>query len=188
MDAVILSVFFRREWLYGETEAETSRIIAEVMEGLEGEREGESGHFPGEDAWFCLADRRCSDGESVAKSSLRVAANRRTGYGALVWFADKRFPRSGGIYDSVWVSDNPEPPDFDPSVVSDPGYPLFHDPASTLPIPVVREAVEEFCRAGTGERPESIGWIAGEMNGQRSDRSPIVDFVEDPVLDWDSLR
>ncbi|MFJ8746515.1 Imm1 family immunity protein [Embleya sp. NPDC127516] len=86
------------------------------------------------------------------------------------------------------MSDNPEPPDLDPRVVSDPCYPLFHDPSSALPIPRIRAALEEFCRAGTGERPECIDWVVGGMNGQRFDRPPIAEFVEDPEIDWDSLR
>ncbi|MGW0086117.1 Imm1 family immunity protein [Streptomyces sp. NPDC003393] len=184
---MILSVSFRGEWHHAETEEERTRIIDEVMSGLRGEEESESRYFPGEDAWFCLADGPCGDEGAVPASNVRVAVNRRTGYGALVWFADQRFPRAGGVWDSVWVSDNSEVPDVDPRVVSDPGYPLFHDPASTLPIARVRAAVEEFVRIDTGERPECVGWVSGGVNGQRDDRPPMVDFVEDPDIDWGSL-
>ncbi|MFE2568150.1 Imm1 family immunity protein [Streptomyces mirabilis] len=93
-------------------------------------------------------------------------------------------PGWGEVYESVWISDNPQPPCFDPRVVSDPGYPLFHDPASALPLERVRAALEEFCRAGTGERPECISWAPGDANGQRLDRAPMVEQVEDPVIDW----
>ncbi|WP_376777802.1 Imm1 family immunity protein [Kibdelosporangium persicum] len=158
------------------------------MDGLRGEEESAGFYSPGDDAWFCLADRPNNGVDPVEASNLRVAVNSRCGYGALVWFTSDKFPRKGGIYDSVWISNNPEPLDFDPRVVSDPGYPLFHDPSSVLPVAQIRAAVEEFCRIGSGARPESIDWVAGEVNGQRSDRRAIVDFVEDPEIDWDSLR
>ncbi|MFI1947957.1 Imm1 family immunity protein [Streptomyces virginiae] len=185
--AMILSLFFKGEWHYSEGPDQTSRLVAEVVESLRGEETGEP-YFPGEDAWFCLSGRRYSDAEPVPGCNLRVAINPRHGYGALVWFADDQFHRSGGVYDSVWVSNNPEPIDFNPNVVSDPGYPLFHDQASTLPTSRIREAVEEFCRKGSGDRPECIDWVKGHVNGQRLDRPSIVEVVEEPDIDWDLLR
>ncbi|MFG3294551.1 Imm1 family immunity protein [Streptomyces sp. NPDC048179] len=185
---MLLSVFFKGEWRYAESPDQVSELIAEVMNGLRGEGEVGGSYFPGDDAWFCLADRRKSDSEPVVGSNLRVAINPVHGYGALVWFVNDQFPRKRGVYDSVWLSDNPDPVDFDPRVVSDPGYPLFHDPASTLPNSMIRAAVEEFCRTRSGERPECIDWIAGHVNGQRLDRPSIVEIVEDPEIDWDSLR
>nr|WP_121175647.1 Imm1 family immunity protein [Streptomyces sp. 1114.5] len=56
---------------------------------------------------------------------------------------------------------------LDPRAVSDPGEPRFHDPRSCLPVPEVRAALEEFCRMGTGNRPECIRWVCGYMNGYR---------------------
>ncbi|AWT46817.1 MULTISPECIES: Imm1 family immunity protein [Streptomyces] len=185
---MFLNVFFKEEWRYAESPEQISRLVAEVIDGLQGERRIGGSYFPGEDAWFCLADRRKSDVEPVAGSNLRVAINPHHSYGALVWFVNDQFSRKGGVYDSVWVSDNPEPLDFDPRIVSDPGYPLFHDPASALPKSRILAAVEEFCRTRTGERPERIDWVAGHVNGQRLDRPSIVEFVEDPEIDWDSLR
>lgn len=185
---MFLSVFFKGEWRYAESPVEASRLVADVMEGLQGEKEAEGSYYPGEDAWFCVADQRYSEDAPVAASNLRVAINRRHGYGALVWFVDEKFPRDGGVYDSVWISDNPEPLDFDPRVVSDPGYPLFHDPASTLPLSQVQAAVEEFCRLCSGNRPECINWVAGHMNAQRLDRPFAVEVVEDPEIEWNSLR
>lgn len=78
------------------------------------------------------------------------------------------------IDDYVWVSDNPAPPDFDPRVVSDPCVPYFYHPRSTLPAAQIRAAVEEFCRTGTGERPERVHWVRGEANGNRLDEEPNV--------------
>ncbi|MEV6995620.1 Imm1 family immunity protein [Streptomyces sp. NPDC093228] len=185
---MILSVVYNGGWRYAEAWDEMSQVIQEVMCGLHSEVEEGRSYSPGDDAWFSFAGERHSDENRVADNHLRLAVNHRTGYGSLVWFVNDKSPKKGGIYDPVWVSDNPEPPDFDPRVVSDPGYPLFHDPASTLPITQVRAAVEEFCRKGTGERPECINWVPGEMNGQRYDRPPIMDFKEDPEIDWESLK
>jgi hypothetical protein len=70
---------------------------------------------------------------------------------------------------SCWVSDNPNPPTVDPQVLSDPGAPICFDVRSTLPIPVVRLALQEFCRQGSGDRPECIDWVLGEINGERLD-------------------
>ncbi|MEU9079159.1 Imm1 family immunity protein [Kitasatospora sp. NPDC048538] len=50
-------------------------------------------------------------------------------------------------------------------VVFDPGDPRFHNPRSCLPVLEVRAALEEFCRMGTGNRPECIHWVRGYMNG-----------------------
>ena len=111
--------------------------------------------------------RHAGGGLDWPDNYLHVAANISTGYGGLVWFVADRHPRRGGVFDHVWVSDNPSPPDFDPQVISDPGEPRLHDPRSVLPLPRVRAAVEEFCRTGTGMRPESIGLVRGHMSGHR---------------------
>jgi hypothetical protein len=175
---VFLSVFYKDEWRSGVGPEATARLISDVLTGLDSD----------EDAWFCLADRPTTDDDAAPSSNLRVAVGEGHEYGALIWFPDDDFPRKGGVYDSVWISDNPAPAADGPRVVADPGYPLFHDPASVLPVSQVRAAVEEFCRAGTGDRPGGVAWVAGHMNGQRLDRPPIVEEVEDPEIDWESLR
>ena len=100
---------------------------------------------------------------------LRVGVNSVTGYGGLVWYVSpKRAEASAREIDQFcWVSDNPTPPDFDPQVLSDPGSPLCYDKRSALPLSCMREALEEFCRIGTGDRPECISWVHGEINGER---------------------
>jgi hypothetical protein len=125
---VYLSVFFNGEWRYGGGWEQTSRLVDDVMAGLRGEDETTGAYHPGDDAWFCLAEQRHGGSGPVEGSNLRVAVNK--GYGALTWFVTDKFARVGGVDDFVWVSDNVKPPDCDPRVVSDPGYPLFHDPAS----------------------------------------------------------
>jgi hypothetical protein len=176
---VILSVSYDRVWRYGETLDEMADVIDEVMANLEFEHWVDGQYFTGETAWFCFADRRQSDEDLAADSYLRVAVNRSTGYGALVWFVAASGPRKGGIFDQVWISDNPEPPGFDPRVVSDPDLPLFFDPRSTLPVAQVRAAVEQFCRSGTGERPESAAWVPGQVNGHRLDQAPLKKILDE---------
>lgn len=174
---------------FADDDAAIAELVDMAMNELAGEERGEGRPYgAGEDAWFYLSENPVGRETVLHASSLRVAVNRNTGYGALIWFAAQGFERSGGVYDHVWISDNPEPPEFDPRVVSDPCYPLFHDPSSTLPLAQVRNALEEFCRMRTGRRPECIAWTKGEANGRRLDRPPIVEFVEDPEIDWDLLR
>jgi len=180
---VVLNVLFRKQWHHGETEEEGSRLVRQVLEGLRSEGTSIAGFDPGDDAWFCFADRRFEAVGVVQDPDtyLRVAANRSTGYGALMWLASERIRGESEINNFVWLSDNPQPPEFDPRVVADPGYPLFHHPRSTLPLDRVRAAMEEFCRSGTGGRPAGIHWVQGELNGQRLDQERIVDRVDSPA-------
>ncbi|WP_262056267.1 Imm1 family immunity protein [Streptomyces sp. STR69] len=177
---MVLNVLFSKEWRHAESEVDRSRLVAEVMENLRFEDSSSKWVSPGEDAWFCFSDHRF---ESVTVQNnpntyLRVAVNRPTGYGALMWFATDRRTGRSEIFDYTWLSDNPEPPDFDPRVVADPGYPLFHHPRSTIPLDSVRLVLEEFCRTSSGERPQCIQWVQGELNGQRLGEEPVVDFVD----------
>ncbi|MFF8609534.1 Imm1 family immunity protein [Streptomyces sp. NPDC015346] len=41
-------------------------------------------------------------------------------------------------------------------------------PGGVLPLTEVRNAVEEFCKAG-GRRPNGIRWVTGNQNGTRLD-------------------
>lgn len=89
------------------------------------------------------------------------------------WVTPQRAIVSGGeVSQSCWVSDNPEPPNVDPMVFSDPDCPMCFDPRSTLPIRSIRAALEEFCRVGTGERPQSVQWVRGDINGERLELGP----------------
>lgn len=181
-ETVILSVAYGGRRHYAETPEEKNELVAEVFDNLAGESGEGRAWSPGEDAWLSLAEERHGDDNRVADNFLRLAVNRATGHGALIWFVTQDSPRRGGVYDRVWVSNNPNPPAVDPRVVSDPGHPLFHDPSSALPLARVRAAVEEFCRVGTGDRPECVDWVPGHMNGQRVDRPPVVETVisQDP--------
>jgi hypothetical protein len=165
---MILNVDIHGKREYAETEKEVNALIAEAVENLPFERADSPWVDPGEDAWFMWADRRLEEGERP-DNHLRVAVNSSTGYGALVWFfnAERAERVNDSISNSIWVSDNPTPPDFDPRVVADPGFPLFHDPRSTIPISEVRRALQEFCVVKTGDRPACIEWVEAEMNGTR---------------------
>lgn len=182
---MILNVLMETGWRYAEAWDGMAAAIAEALGDAENDRRGDCNcvdddHW--EDCnrvvWFMFSDRRHRGHGDMPTNSLQVSVNLSTGYGGLIWCVSQGDPRRGGIYDYVWISDNEHPPDFDPRVISDAGYPLFHDRSSTLPISVVRAAVEEFCRTGTGERPECVRWVRGQVNGQREDRDPIVERVE----------
>jgi hypothetical protein len=175
---MILNVVIGPDRRYAETWPEMSSLIAEVMDNLKGERtdviDGISYELAGDVARFACSDQRhdsatrLPDGSNWPSNELVVAVNRVTGYGALVWFVNRRYARTGGIHDRIWVSDNPQPPGFDTRVVSDPWASEFHDPRSTLRLPQIRAALEEFCRTGTGDRPQSVTWVeAADFNGKR---------------------
>ncbi|MFJ5123151.1 Imm1 family immunity protein [Kitasatospora sp. NPDC088548] len=155
-----------RKWHYAETWPEMALLIDEAIKNLESESNSPY-YSPGDDARFMFSDRRYAGGTDAPNNFLHVAVNSLTGFGALIWFVSDDHPVRGGVFDHVWVSDNLNPPSFDPRVVSDPGEPRFHDPRSCLPISEVRAALEEFCRTGTGNRPECIYWVRGYMNGYR---------------------
>ncbi|MBF6169749.1 hypothetical protein IU486_34305 [Streptomyces gardneri] len=131
---------------------------------------------PGIDGEHGNAEFMFADGRHTARTRdwwpdnfLHVGVNCATGYGGLIWYVSP--DRAGKSGDETsqwcWVSDNPTPPDFDPRVLSDPGCPLFFDRRSALPVTRVRQALEEFCRMGTGDRPECVRWVRGEINGER---------------------
>jgi hypothetical protein len=170
---LILNVDYQRLWQHAETAEEKSALIAEVMANLQAEGtvliNGDPWPTNGSLAYFSFADRRLDDADSKRSNYLVAAVNRETGYGSLVWYVLNTFPRSGGIHDYAWVSDNPEPPGFDPRVVADPDNSEFQEPRNTLPLPVIRAALEEFARTGTGDRPESIKWAPSGLTGKRLD-------------------
>jgi len=168
---LILNVNYQKKWLHAESGEEKSGLIVEVMENLRSEGtvliDGKPWPTNGSLAYFSFSDRRLGPADSSRSNYLAAAVNRSTGYGALVWFTTSKFPKTGGIYDYAWVSDNPAPPDFDPRVVADPDASVFQEPRNTLPLHRIRETLEEFCRIGTGDRPESIQWAQSSLIGQR---------------------
>ncbi|MEU5310729.1 Imm1 family immunity protein [Streptomyces sp. NPDC021562] len=169
--ALILNAVIHGNYRYARSWSEMEPLIAEVTGNLRSERSDLPWLAPGEIALFMFAEGCHS--ESVRDwwpdNTLQVAVNSETGYGGLVWFATQERVTKNEISEYIWVSNNPSPPEFDPRVVSDPGVPYFFEPRSALPVDQIRAALEEFCRLGTGDRPECIEWVHGEMNGQRHD-------------------
>ncbi|MER6523108.1 Imm1 family immunity protein [Streptomyces sp. NPDC001553] len=128
------------------------------------------GYIPGETANFHIFQELPDDPEETVwpDNVLRVGINSRTGYGGFIWYvtvsrweAAIEKPPSG-----YWVSENPSPPNFDPAVTADPGFPINFAPRSTVPLQQVRSTLEEFCFTGTGDRPEGIAWISSDGNGR----------------------
>lgn len=156
---MVLNAYFGRNWRSRQwhsagTAEEASSLITELIAALP----------PDNDAAFCFADERFVHklrDMKGANGCLQVAVNKETGYGALMW--------SWGGNDPMWVSDNPQPPDFDPEVVADPGGICLHETGSTLPIGKFREVLEEFCYSGTGKRPTSVRWVHSDICGRRMD-------------------
>ncbi|MER6216238.1 Imm1 family immunity protein [Streptomyces sp. NPDC001674] len=110
-------------------------------------------------------------GTSCVEASLTVTVNHENGYGGLVWYADgntaKRLTETKGeeFSDSIWVSANPNPPEFEPEILSDPWAPAYIHRTSALPLADIRSALKEFCTTGNGDRPTCIGWVEGNFNG-----------------------
>ncbi|MFE2758689.1 Imm1 family immunity protein [Streptomyces halstedii] len=97
-------------------------------------------------------------------SYLHVSVNTSNEYGALRWFSATP-PNGEGVNHMnrfVWVSENPNPPAFNPRLILDPSTPLYYPRESAFPVKKVREALEEFCRVGTGVRPECIPWMVDQ--------------------------
>ncbi|MFF2628696.1 Imm1 family immunity protein [Kitasatospora griseola] len=162
---MILKVMIGDEWLHGEADGEVNRIISKVMEDLE----------HGDQAWISVDGETSEDARP--NNFLVVSLNRSTGYGGLIWFVDGRFPKQEGIYKSTWISDNPEPPQEDPDVITDLHCPVFLDRASAIPLTVVRDVIEEYWRTGTGDRPKRINWVQGHMNGSRADTETPIERI-----------
>ncbi|MGW4697818.1 Imm1 family immunity protein [Kitasatospora cineracea] len=174
---MILSVLHRGSWRHAQSLQEKLLLVSKIFEVDEADQATDDPRPPREIFELSITDGPQGKGWSP-DNCLTVGVNRSSGYGGLAWCVTGNNPKKGGVYDHVWVSDNPEPPDFDPRVVSESYYPHYYDPASAFPIDRIRAAVEEFCRTDSGDRPESITWITGNMNGMRSDREYPDDTVE----------
>ncbi|GAA2600513.1 hypothetical protein GCM10010435_94860 [Winogradskya consettensis] len=174
---MLLSIDFKKELYRPRIDAELSGLIAHIFAKLDHERDAsiafEDGSqapvlSPGDEAWCTFDERYRGEGEPPSgKALLRLAVNAATGYGSLTWMGTAPDGQSSDLYDHIWVSDNPQPLDWDPRVVGDPYVPTFHDPRNALPIFQIRSAVDEYCSTEDGERPAEIRWAHGEFDGQR---------------------
>ncbi|MFE3329823.1 Imm1 family immunity protein [Streptomyces sp. NPDC059176] len=99
--------------------------------------------------------------EQWATNYLYVSVNTRNGYGALKWWTSEVPEGASGedISRFIWTSGNQNPPSFDPELIADPGTPRYYPREAAIPRAQVREALEEFCRARSGQRPECIPWL-----------------------------
>lgn len=166
---MILNARIHGKYHYAESWPEKYDLISEVMENLRFERTDSPWVDPGEIAEFMFATQRRTDSSDWwPDNHLQISVNSATGFGGLVWFAMRDQVPEGDIAEYIWISDNPSPPSFDPRVVADPGVPHFFDPRSAIPAEDVRAALEEFCKKGTGDRPECIHWVQGDLDGTRN--------------------
>ncbi|MER7280164.1 Imm1 family immunity protein [Dactylosporangium sp. NPDC000244] len=181
---MILQVGVHNTVRYVETWQEIADLIEEVMTNLSVEDPTSPWIAPGENAIFSFVNARRVNPQAPPwpDNYLFVGVNAKTGYGGLSWYfsPDRGVPADDEIGSWVWVSNNPEPPDFDPRVVSEPHYPMFYNPESTIPVAHVRAALEEFCRTGTGDRPSCISWVKGEVDGRRFDLEPNEGIKREP--------
>ncbi|MFD5570275.1 Imm1 family immunity protein [Streptomyces cadmiisoli] len=168
---MILNVRCAGQLWFAESSREIAVVTGEVLGSLQSWIKWGDVWAPGSIAWFSWSNRRHMDSTDMPNNNLVVSLNRGTGYGGLIWFVSSGYsgPEPQGIRDSVWISDNPNPPDFDTEVLSNPGEPYSFDSCSTLPIGKTEAAVNEFCCVRTGARPECVEWAAGELSGRRAD-------------------
>lgn len=171
---MILNVFLDKEWHHYESRDEVASVISSIMGDGEAGIRTEWNRSDDVGAWLGFSDFRV-EGNGMPDNFLRVAVNDETRYGGLTWGVTDKHPTLSG----VWISDNPNPPEFDPQVISDPGCPVLYEPHSTLPLILVRAALEEFCYSGTGARPESVKWVRGSVNGRRLDSELKVEIADD---------
>ncbi|MFE1483776.1 Imm1 family immunity protein [Streptomyces griseus] len=109
---------------------------------------------------------------SAPDNVLSVGIDFSSGYSGFIWYCD------GGLAHRVsaefghdiayhpWVSMNPNPPQSDPKVLSDPSCPTFFDRVSVMPLSSIRPVVEEYFNEGTGFRPAQIQWVKGHYTGE----------------------
>ncbi|MCX4094583.1 Imm1 family immunity protein [Nocardia sp. alder85J] len=165
---MILSAAIHGEIQYAENPDEMAALIDEVIENLQPEDPDYQGVSAGEIAALSFGEQRAQRGLRNLRPDniLLVSVNVRSGFGGLTWHSARK---PDGISEYLWLSDNPSPPEFDPRVVLDPHVPSFFDPKCTFPSERIREVLEEYCRAGTGDRPECISWVRGRISGKRLD-------------------
>ena len=81
--------------------------------------------------------------------------------GGVVWIAGTAHERHCALAGQVWVPDGGGPGPLRADVVADPHVPTFFSERSVLPISQVREVLDEFVMEDSGERAQSVSWVAG---------------------------
>ncbi|MFG2823285.1 Imm1 family immunity protein [Kitasatospora sp. NPDC048365] len=159
---MILRVEIKGDEHFPTRPEEISDLTSEAFRSITPKEISPGVHSVGSQAWFTVGE---PDSKSP-RTYLRVTADERSGYGALSWWSSAQ---SGGMYDFFWLSDNPGPSCAGPQLIADPCSGECYEPASALPLALIRAAIEEYCASGTGERPTCIGWVTGEYDGTRHD-------------------
>jgi hypothetical protein len=151
---------------YAEALAERLELAQEVLRDLE---LGKGGSMAGNhvDLAFVIEGQGFDRHDNLPDNWLRLSLNPDSSYGAFIWCVNSVVANESQHSDDkfVWLSYNANPPTFDPEVVADPHLPSYFNRHSAFPTPVVITVVEEYCRAGTGRRPETIDWVHGELDG-----------------------
>jgi hypothetical protein len=150
--------------IYARSEQEIDALIDHIMNDLiQGGETPDGFDIVPEQAVVSIVKGKYPEetDERWASNYLYVSVNTRSGYGALKWWTSK-IPEGASEDDVsrfIWTSGNPNPPSVDPEVIADPGTPAYYPREAAIPSLQVREALEEFCRARTGKRPECIPWL-----------------------------
>ncbi|MER7141366.1 Imm1 family immunity protein [Streptomyces sp. NPDC006682] len=140
------------------SEPEVDALVDHIMNDLQqAGRTADGFEIMPERAVVCIME----EGEKWPTNYLYVTVNKSNGYGALRWWTD-RVPEGVDekhISHFIWTSGSSNPPEFDPELILDPPTPLYYPSEAAIPVAQVREALEEFCRKRTGERPACIPWL-----------------------------
>ncbi|MFJ7159222.1 Imm1 family immunity protein [Streptomyces sp. NPDC101118] len=149
---------------YARSEDEVNALIDHIMEDLpQGSTTPDGFAIMPEKAVVSIVKGKYPEetDERWASNCLYVSVNTGTGYGALRWYLLEPVEGSGEDHISrfIWTSGSATPPSVDPRLIMDSGTPTYYPPEAAIPIAKVREALEEFCRARTGDRPECIDWL-----------------------------
>ncbi|MFC8593247.1 Imm1 family immunity protein [Streptomyces atroolivaceus] len=145
---------------------EVRKLIKRAMNELESERDVPIGFHAGTIASFHVFD--VPAGREIprfADNALTVGVNLATGYGGITWWGEEIPENPDQVH---WVSRNQDPPNFDPRVTADPGYPLWYEKRNVIHAEQVASVIEEFC-FNKGRRPSLIKWEPSTVNGQRLD-------------------
>ncbi|MFF3838253.1 Imm1 family immunity protein [Streptomyces sp. NPDC001930] len=154
---------------YARSEEEVRNFIDHVMNDLiQGGRTSDGFEIMPEYATVCIVGGEYPNetSERWPSNYLHVAVNVNSGYGALRWFSSEVLEGASEDHVSrfVWISENPDPPSFDPRLILDPPTPLYYPSEAALPVEKVREVLEEYCQELTGARPESIRWMLDQSS------------------------
>ncbi|MEU4692276.1 Imm1 family immunity protein [Actinoplanes sp. NPDC023714] len=171
---MILAVMVGTTWRFIDPVDDPAGVVEEILDALSADAS-----IPVAELTFT---RKAWQGHDVdTDNHLFVSVNQETGFGALTWYVMQGWPLEGEKYEEVWVTDNPDPADADPRVVKDPHAGAFYHRRSALPLDRVRAALVEFCAAGTGDRPESVSWVTGRVDGWRQDEPYPASGDAEPV-------